>query len=900
MAYPAKAQWAGIVKWLVEEGAESERNDILKQIADIRFDTSRPNKLNNEAYKNKIITPGTNLNNQGTQNIYNLIETEIKAKSYSFLNKTNNMRLAELGAKSVYNKFYAYIDSLKERCRFYSFKEVLDGNLITQIEELDIEGVKDTLLYDINRNRKIALLLNRYPEILQVYSNSFSSNMRTMPEHLLYWGVTADSHRGLFPKSYIIEGKDVKFESTNNISNIVYNNNIIGRITSETDIECENIDLLNLIPNSEKRYKIGNSLYETDKLGRVINVYAQIQKSDKGKSKLKNQLKIKSILAAKQSGIDEMALYLVPKEYGGTSSYLNIVSVLKNNDNKKAVKSCLKYLKQELKQHGYVSFSASLHYCNASPYPNTIKLNVTKNTWSIFNGLKGEVPFIPKKKNEIKEKEINYTKKLLYFQDKTPNINIEEQEADLHISNSERQNPSPLIILPRQIHCKGDMAGFPITMDILLDETGNITGQYKNIRYGTEMEIKGKQENDGILNMTLNNRKETVLMKLSQTSGNTLEGYAEGGSKQLKVHMNILSNEKSANNIMLKGMINDKYRIVMQIYMDVKNVSGSYYYVKNGSNNTLELSGSKNSNDYMLLKEYNSAGENTGTFEGKWSMDSYSGTFTNYKGIKMPFKLYRETTATNNSDITFNSYQNSRFNYTITYPSFLTQSQESENGDGCKFYMDDNTYLVVSGAYNALDESIVSRYYKCKSKPVTYSMQKDNWFVISNYTSNGNIFYTKTVLQNGVFFTATFYYPAKDKDKYNPVIKKIFTNFPLISDISSISNSLSSFFRKNIGKYPSDINLLEFPLLKTRLIALVGNNNYNFIKTYFQVVTPIKLGFNKNPNLYEMTGSEAHNAGYNDITIVYNQQLDNLTVQLIKEGSDPLIFQEKKDDSPFE
>ena len=900
MAYPAKAQWAGIVKWLVEEGAESERNDILKQIADTRFDTSRLNKLNNEAYKNKIIAPGTKLNNQGTQNIYNLIETEIKAKSYSFLNKTNNMRLAELGAKSVYNKFYAYIDSLKERCRFYSFKEVLDGNLITRIEELDIEGVKDTLLYDINRNRKIALLLNRYPEILQVYSNSFSSNMRTMPEHLLYWGVTADSHRGLFPKSYIIEGKDVKFESTNNISNIVYNNNIIGRITSETDIECENIDLLNLIPYSEKRYKIGNSLYETDKLGRVINVYAQIQKSDKGKSKLKNQLKIKSILAAKQSGTDEMALYLVPKKYGGTSSYLNIVSVLKNNDNKKAVKSCLKYLKQELKQHGYVSFSASLHYCNASPYPNTIKLNVTKNTWSIFNGLKEEVPFIPKKKNEIKEKEINYTKKLLYFQDKASNINIEEQEADLHISNSERQNPLPLIILPRQIHCKGDMAGFPITMDILLDETGNITGQYKNIRYGTEMEIKGKQENDGILNMTLNNRKETVLMKLSQTSGNTLEGYAEGENKQLKVHLNILSNKKSDNDITLKGMINGKYKIVMQIHTDVKNVSGSYYYVKNGSNNTLELSGSKNSNDYMLLKEYNSAGEHTGTFEGKWSMNSYSGTFTNYKGIKMPFKLYRETTATNNSDITFNSYQNSRFNYTVTYPSFLDKRQESENGDGCKFYMDNNTYLVVSGAYNALDESIVSRYYKCKSKPVTYNMQKDNWFVISDYTSNGNIFYTKTVLQNGVFFTATFYYPAKDKDKYNPVIKKIFTNFPLISDISSISNSLSSFFRKNIGKYPSDINLLEFPLLKTRLIALVGNNNYNFIKTYFQVVTPIKLGFNKNPNLYEVSGGEEHNCMSNNTTIVYNQQLDNLTVQLIKEGSDPFIFQEKKDDSPFE
>ena len=349
------------------------------------------------------------------------------------------------------------------------------------------------------------------------------------------------------------------------------------------------------------------------------------------------------------------------------------------------------------------------------------------------------------------------------------------------------------------------------------------------------------------------------------------------------------------------GMINEKYPIVMRLgWRKPNEIGGSYYYVKNGSNNTLELSGSMNSNDYMILKEYNSAGEHTGTFEGKWSMDSYSGTFTNYKGVKMPFKLYRETTATNNSDITFNSYQNSRFNYTITYPSFLNKRQESENGDGCKFYMDDNTYLIVSGMYNALDESIISRYNEYKSKSVTYSIQKDNWFVISDYTSNGNIFYTKTVLQNGVFFTATFYYPAKDKDKYNSVIKKIFTNFPLKSNTSSVSNSLSSFFSKNVGKYPSDINLLEFPLLKTRLIALVGNNNYNFIKTYFQVVTPIKIGFNKNPNLYEVSGGEEHNCMSNNTTIVYNQQLDNLTVQLIKEGSDPFIFQEKKDDSPFE
>ena len=91
------------------------------------------------------------------------------------------------------------------------------------------------------------------------------------------------------------------------------------------------------------------------------------------------------------------------------------------------------------------------------------------------------------------------------------------------------------------------------------------------------------------------------------------------------------------------GMINEKYPIVMRFgWREPNEIGGSYYYVKNGRNNTLELSGSMNSNDYMILKEYNSAGEHTGTFEGKWSMDSYSGTFTNYKGIKMPFKLYHD------------------------------------------------------------------------------------------------------------------------------------------------------------------------------------------------------------------------------------------------------------------
>ncbi len=44
-----------------------------------------------------------------------------------------------------------------------------------------------------------------------------------------------------------------------------------------------------------------------------------------------------------------------------------------------------------------------------------------------------------------------------------------------------------------------------------------------------------------------------------------------------------------------------------------------------------------NSDDYMILKEYDLVGEHTAAFEGKWCLNGYSGTFTNYQGIKIPF-----------------------------------------------------------------------------------------------------------------------------------------------------------------------------------------------------------------------------------------------------------------------
>ena len=114
----------------------------------------------------------------------------------------------------------------------------------------------------------------------------------------------------------------------------------------------------------------------------------------------------------------------------------------------------------------------------------------------------------------------------------------------------------------------------------------------------------------------------------------------------------------------------------------------------------------------------------------------------------------------------------------ILYPSSFNIIKEPENGDGCRFSKDNNTYLSVWGMYNSLDETLEEVYNQYKSKSPAYYRIKDNWFVISDNTDNGYIFYQKTVLKDGVFMTAVLHYPSNENDYYSALIPKIFTKFP--------------------------------------------------------------------------------------------------------------------------
>ena len=97
----------------------------------------------------------------------------------------------------------------------------------------------------------------------------------------------------------------------------------------------------------------------------------------------------------------------------------------------------------------------------------------------------------------------------------------------------------------------------------------------------------------------------------------------------------------------LKGQINDKYGITMYLSVQNDKIYGKYYYDSNGSENVLYLYGGMSSKGIALL-EFNDKGEQTSTFRGRFSRDSFSGTFVNYQNKEMPFELYLDGPSSNN------------------------------------------------------------------------------------------------------------------------------------------------------------------------------------------------------------------------------------------------------------
>lgn len=130
--------------------------------------------------------------------------------------------------------------------------------------------------------------------------------------------------------------------------------------------------------------------------------------------------------------------------------------------------------------------------------------------------------------------------------------------------------------------------------------------------------------------------------------------------------------------------------------------------------------------------------------------------------------------------VSFADYYNSRYDFSVSYPTFFVRKYEAANQDGCEFLFGNN-YSMKAYAVNDVSERTVKELFEDNKKSTdTYSTSKDNWFIVSGVNEQGNIYYCKTILENDVEYVVELVYPQAQKTEYDAVIKKVFGSFQVL------------------------------------------------------------------------------------------------------------------------
>lgn len=163
--------------------------------------------------------------------------------------------------------------------------------------------------------------------------------------------------------------------------------------------------------------------------------------------------------------------------------------------------------------------------------------------------------------------------------------------------------------------------------------------------------------------------------------------------------------------------------------------------------------------------------------------------------ISLPFCCYnidkndKSNTIDTASDFRYETYYNARWGFSIDYPSFMTLDPAPTNGDGQIFRHGDAEMRVYGGfdmtEDNISPKEIVKRDFEGhKTKTDTYTLRKNNYYVLSGIGEDGKIYYMKRVLHTKaatVWYTYLITYPVEEKEFYDPIIKHCLKSFDITS-----------------------------------------------------------------------------------------------------------------------
>lgn len=141
-------------------------------------------------------------------------------------------------------------------------------------------------------------------------------------------------------------------------------------------------------------------------------------------------------------------------------------------------------------------------------------------------------------------------------------------------------------------------------------------------------------------------------------------------------------------------------------------------------------------------------------------------------------------TAHSDNPVTYATYHNHRYDYTVEHPNFLIPQGEAYSGDGQKFFSEDQNiqmlvYYQYKDDFDANGDNLpINKAYKedlsYKEGVISSKLEKDHYLIESKV---GNIMHTHYVLFDDHYFNIYFEYPESEKDRMQSIIEHVTKSF---------------------------------------------------------------------------------------------------------------------------
>ncbi|MGR3791161.1 hypothetical protein ACUXZJ_09855 [Flavobacterium sp. TN-1] len=308
---------------------------------------------------------------------------------------------------------------------------------------------------------------------------------------------------------------------------------------------------------------------------------------------------------------------------------------------------------------------------------------------------------------------------------------------------------------------------------------------------------------------------------------------------------------------------------------------------------------SKLISDYLLLKRNNEQKNtpNVENFDYNFVKDSIVIDKKDLLRSIPKSKFTNDSTAVLRKQfVTYTDGKDGEIEYkTSVLKEYYYIGENNENHDD-----EERVNVVLLSEYNGKNAFLETLIFNILNNGKDYQNIRNRRLDISSRKLNNSVF--KTIKEKGyTFFTIEYldednsrkidYYSPLDLNYLKTVIKEEVVQKETINKVvpkKNTTNTNLGFLKKYNGKYTYEVKLLSNPTLKKRIVDLIGNERYNYMKTTWRV----EGGITVENNMFDASGCEQHNCGNTNFIIVVDLEKDILYIgyrvenEILKFGED--------------